>query len=194
MRDVEQRPSHIGRNQVEDARGAGREALDAHGAVEEHGRDLAGREEVLQIVAVLGTVLQVLLQVVVDRGQLLVDRLQLLLAGLQLLRGGAQLLVERLQLLVGSAQRLVGRTQGLVGTVGFVDGRVQLRVKTAQLVLRLEGEFGHAQDVFARCQWCFLEPHDQPALGRLRMPHVLDGFDGHSYGERLMTAYQAHTS
>ena len=93
------RPTSDGQ-QIEDVAGARRGQLHAQQPIEEDRADLGGVDQVLEVVVRERQLLDLDLQLLVDRRELLVDRLQLLLARLELLGGGPQLLVDRLQLLV----------------------------------------------------------------------------------------------
>ena len=67
--------------------GGGREPLDAELPVQEDRGDVGAVEQVGHVVVGRLQLLDLFLELVVDRGQLLVERLQLLLGGLQLLVG-----------------------------------------------------------------------------------------------------------
>ena len=109
-----------------------REAADQQVAVEEDRGDLGAVEQVAQIVVGLVELLDLALQLVVDRLQLLVDRLRLLARGFQFLVGRLQLLVDRDQLLVRRFQLL---ERGLV----LLDQRLQPLARLAQLAFELFG-------------------------------------------------------
>ncbi len=85
--DVADWPPHVGFHQMEDVRGAGREALYPQLVVQEQRGDLGALEQVLQVAVGPRQFVHPTVQLAVDRLQLLIDRLQLLLGGLQLLVG-----------------------------------------------------------------------------------------------------------
>ena len=128
--DVGERPAQVGSQQVEHSRPRRREQLHAQAAVQEDRADVARVDQVLEVVVGEPELLDLDLQLLVDRRQLLVDRLQLLLAGLELLGRRAQLLVHRLQLFV---RRLGLLDLGLV----LLDGDAQLLAQPANLLLEL---------------------------------------------------------
>ena len=94
---------------LKSSRAARREAHDAQRRGRRTDADVRRADEVLQVVVRAGRLLDLALELVVDRRQLLVDRLQLLLARLELFGRRAQLLVDRLQFLVRGLQLLVLR-------------------------------------------------------------------------------------
>ena len=86
-------------------------------------------EQVLHVVAGLGQVVHLGLELGVDRLQLLVERLHFLLGGLQLLVGALQLLVGGLQLFVGGLEFLVRGLQ-------LLDRGLQRLLDVLQLALQ----------------------------------------------------------
>ena len=94
MREVRDRPALVTGDDIEQIRDARREALDAQRGVEEHGADVGGADQVLQIVVGARNHVELEFQLAVHGLQLLVDRLQLLLAGLEFLRRRAILLID----------------------------------------------------------------------------------------------------
>ncbi|MDR8749283.1 hypothetical protein FEP95_03105 [Burkholderia multivorans] len=130
MGNVKQRAAEIAVDQVEDRGRVRREALDADFLVDENGRDLARRDDVVKIVVGLGGVLDPRLHLGVRGRQLLVHRLQLFLAAFEFLAGRAQLLVDRLQFLVRRLQLLDRR-------LILLDDRRELLAAVLQFVLEL---------------------------------------------------------
>ncbi|MNM95354.1 hypothetical protein D3C81_1077940 [compost metagenome] len=98
-------------------------------AVDKHGGDLGGGDQVAQVVVDLVGFIDLGLELVVDRQQFLVDGLQLFLAGFQLFAGQAQLFVDRLHFFVRGHQLLAG-------DVGLLDGFLQLLTGTLQFALQ----------------------------------------------------------
>jgi hypothetical protein len=76
--DIGERPPAIGRDQVEDRRCGRREAADDEIAVEEDRRDQGALEQVAQVGVGVVELVDLAVELGVDRMQLLVDRLQLL--------------------------------------------------------------------------------------------------------------------
>ena len=101
---MRQRPPNIGRDQVEQLLGLRRVADNPQPAIQEDRADIGGGQEVLEIGIDPAELVDLILQLLVDRVQLLVDRLQLFLAGLQFFGGRMQLFVDRLQLLIRGLQ------------------------------------------------------------------------------------------
>ena len=104
VRDVRERATEIGGNQVENLTRRRREQLHAEIAVEENRADVGRVDKVLQIVARQRDFFDIDFQFLVDRLQFFVDRLQFLFARLQFFPGRAQLFVERLQFFVRGAE------------------------------------------------------------------------------------------
>ena len=85
-------------------------------------------EKVFHIVLHPGQLLDLGLQLVIDRDQFLVDRLKLLL-------GCLEFFVGRLQLFVGRLQFLVGRPEFFVEGLVLVDRRLQILARIGQIAL-----------------------------------------------------------
>ena len=90
--DVEQRPSHVAGNEIEDVAEAWSEEPHAQAPVDEDRSDLRRVHQVAHVVVGVADLVDLDLQFLVDGLQLLVQRLQLLLARLQLLGRRAKLL------------------------------------------------------------------------------------------------------
>ena len=117
-------------DQVEHARGGGREQLDPKAGVQEDGGDVGRVEEIGHVVRGRLHLLDFVVELVVDGAQLLVEGLQLLLGGLQLLVGGLEFLVHRHDF-------FVRRLEFLVGTLQLLDGALQVIARGLQLLLEL---------------------------------------------------------
>ena len=124
------RPADVRGDQVEQARGGGREQLDPKAGVQEDGGDVGAVEQIGHVVRGRLHLLDLLVKLVVDGAQLLVERLQLLLGGLQLLVGGLEFLVHRHDF-------FVRRLEFLVGTFQLLDGALQVIARGLQLLLEL---------------------------------------------------------
>ncbi len=126
--EVPDRPADVGRDQVEHALRRRREPLDRQVAVEEEGRDVRGVEEVPDVVVGVAELLDLPLELLVDRDQLLVEALELLLRG-------RQLLVRRLELLVRGLHLLVRGLHVLARGLHLLDRALQPLARLPELRL-----------------------------------------------------------
>ena len=130
--DIQQRASRINGQHAEYLGGPRGKPFDPHTAINKHGGDVRGGDQVLQIVIDLAGFLDLGLQLIVDRDQFFVDGLQLFLAGLQLLGGRAQFLVDGLQLFIRGPELLVRCARLLQRVLQMQLGPLQLLFQQGQ--------------------------------------------------------------
>ena len=159
---VRERPADVGRPDVEVLPDVGREPLDAEPAVQEQRGDLGRRDQVLQVARRLGQLVDLGLELVVDRLELLGHRLRLLLGGLELLGRAPELLVHRLKLLVLGPQLLPARLELLDGHLKLLPGLLELVGEHLDLARVLGRDGGRGRDV---------EERDLDQAGRLDRRH-----------------------
>ncbi|MCY1448363.1 hypothetical protein D9M71_650250 [compost metagenome] len=108
MGDVHQRAPGVDRQHAENLGGPWGEPADTHVAIDKHGSNVGGGNQVGQIVVDLVGFLDLGLEFGIDGQQLFIDRLQFFLAGFQFFGGRTQLFVNRVHFLVGSLELLTG--------------------------------------------------------------------------------------
>ena len=133
--DIRERPSPVGRDQIEDRGNRRGETANDELAVEQNRGDLGALEQVAQIGVGAVELVDLAVEFGVDRMQLFIDRLQLLLGGLQLLVGGLQLLIDRNHFLVRGLELLQC-------AFIFLDRRLQTLPRVAQFVMQLRQAAG----------------------------------------------------